>query len=133
VDSRHRAKEFLDFMRHIERASPKDLDLHIILDNSSTQKTAEVKDWLEKQPRIILHFTPTTAYWLYAAEGWLSQLERRAISRGVFNSVTALKDKIRRFSKADNAIPAKPLKWTKNAKSITGSVLRAGENADIVG
>ena len=61
VTDRHRAKEFLDFMRQFERTTPKKLDLHIILDNSSTHKTAEVKEWLEEHPRIKLHFTPTSA------------------------------------------------------------------------
>lgn len=94
VPSRHRAKEFLEFMRQIERSKPKDLDLHVILDNSSTHKTAEVKAWLEKHPRIKLHFTPTSASWLNAVEGWFAQLERRALYRGVFSSVKELKDEI---------------------------------------
>ena len=57
VTERHRAKEFLEFMRQVERSTPKDLDLHVILDNSSTHKTEDVKKWLAKHPRIILHFT----------------------------------------------------------------------------
>ena len=133
VTSRHRAKEFLDFMRQVERSTPKDLDLHIILDNSSTHKTAEVKEWLAEHPRIILHFTPTSASWLNAVEGWFSQLERRAIYRGVFTSVTELKNEIRRFIKAHNALSAKPFKWTKSAKAIIESVQRAKESAGLNG
>ena len=120
-------------MRQVERSTPKDLDLHIILDNSSTHKTAEVKAWLEKHPRIILHFTPTSASWLNAVEGWFSQLERRAIYRGIFNSVTALKDEIKRFIKVHNAVSAKPFKWTKSAKSIIESVQRARESKKVSG
>ena len=67
VTERHRAKEFLEFMRQIERNTPKELDLHVILDNSSTHKTADVNAWLERHPHIKLHFTPTSASRLLAA------------------------------------------------------------------
>ena len=133
VTPRHRAKEFLDFMRQIERSTPKELDLHVILDNSSTHKTAEVKAWLEKHPRIKLHFTPTSASWLNAVEGWFAQLERRALYRGVFSSVKELKDEIHRFIKVHNVMSAKPFKWTKSAKAIIESVQRAKESANITG
>ena len=125
VTKRHRAKEFLDFLRQINQATPKDLDLHIILDNSSTHKTPAVKEWLETHPRFILHFTPTSASWLNAVEGWFAQLERRAIYRGVFTSVKELRDEIHRFIKVHNARSAKPFKWTKTAKSIIEAVDRA--------
>jgi transposase len=133
VTDRHRAKEFLDFMRHIERSTPKDLDLHVILDNSSTHKTAEVNAWLEKRPRIKLHFTPTSASWLNAVEGWFAQLERRAIYRGVFSSVKELKDEIHRFIRVHNAVSAKSFKWTKSAKSIIEAVQRAKESVKVNG
>ena len=133
VTERHRAKEFLEFMRQVERATPKNLDLHVILDNSSTHKTEEVNKWLAKHPRIILHFTPTSASWLNAVEGWFAQLERRAIYRGAFNSVKELKDEIIRFIKVHNTASAKPFKWTKSAKAIIESVQRARESAKING
>ena len=66
---KHRAKEFLDFLRQIDNSTSKELDLHLILDNSSTHKTPEVKKWLTAHPRFILHFTPTSASWLNAVEG----------------------------------------------------------------
>ena len=125
VTKRHRAKEFLDFLRQIDKATQKGLDLHIILDNSSTHKTPAVKKWLKAHPRYILHFTPTSASWLNAVEGWFSQLERRAIHRGVFTSVKELRDEIHRFIKVHNAESAKPFKWTKCAKSIIDAVERA--------
>lgn len=133
VTSRHRAKEFLDFMRQVERSTPKDLDLHVILDNSSTHKTPDVNKWLAKHPRIKLHFTPTSASWLNAVEGWFSQLERRALYRGVFSSVKELRDEINRFIRVHNAASAKPFKWTKTAKSIIEAVQRAKESASITG
>ncbi|ABB32268.1 transposase, IS630 family [Geobacter metallireducens GS-15] len=112
VTKRHRAKEFLYFLRQIDRSVPKELDLHVILDNSSTHKTAEVNKWLAEHPRFILHFNPTSASWLNAVEGWFAQLERRAIHRGVFTSVKELRDEIQRFNKVHNAHSAKPFKWT---------------------
>lgn len=133
VTSRHRAKEFLDFMRQVERSTPKDLDLHVILDNSSTHKTPDVNKWLAKHPRIKLHFTPTSASWLNAVEGWFSQLERRALYRGVFSSVKELRDEINRFIRVHNAASAKPFKWKKTAKSIIDAVQRAKESASITG
>jgi transposase len=122
---RHRGKEFLDFLRQIDRSSPKQLDLHLIIDNSSTHKTPEVQKWLAAHPRFIMHFTPTSASWLNAVEGWFSQLERRAIHRGVFTSVAELRDEIHRFIKVHNSESAKPFKWTKSATTIIGSVERA--------
>jgi len=133
LTKRHRAKEFLDFLRQIEKSTPKELDLHIILDNSSTHKTAEVQKWLAEHSRITLHFTPTSASWLNAVESWFSQLERRSIYRGVFSSVTELRNEIHRFIKAHNATNAKPFKWTKSAAAIIESVQRAKLNANFTG
>ncbi|WP_239990635.1 MULTISPECIES: IS630 family transposase [unclassified Pseudomonas] len=121
ITQRHRAKEFLDSLRQIERSTPAGLDLHVILDNSSTHKTAAIKLWLEKHPRFKLHFTPTSASWLNAVEGWFSQLERRALYRGVFTSVADLKVAIRQFITAHNELSTKPFKWNKTAESIISS------------
>lgn len=118
VTRRHRAQEFLAFLRQIDRSTPADLDLHLILDNSSTHKTEQVTDWLAKHPRFKLHFTPTSASWLNAVEGWFSQLERRSLHRGVFTNVTELRDEIHRYIQVHNRQLAKPFKWTKNAETI---------------
>ena len=128
VTNRHRAKEFLAFLRQIDRAIESPMDLHLILDNSSTHKTKAVRDWLEKHPRFHLHFTPTSASWLNAVEGWFSQLERRAIHRGVFTSVADLKKAIRGFIEAHNAYSAKPFQWTRAADKIIAAVNRAKES-----
>lgn len=122
ITQRHRAKEFLDFLRQIDSNTPAGLDLHVILDHSSIHKTAAIKAWLEKHPRFKLHFTPTSASWLNAVEGWFSQLKRRALYRGVFTSVTDLKTAIRQFIKANNEHSAKPFKWNKTAEAIISSV-----------
>lgn len=91
VEKRSRSKEFLAFLKHVERQTPKDKDLHIVLDNLSAHKTNAVTQWVASQPRIHFHFTPTSASWLNAVEGWFSQLERRALYRGVFSGVAELK------------------------------------------
>ena len=131
VTNRHRAKEFLDFLRQVERSTPKELDLHLILDNSSTHKTKEVNEWLEKHPRIQIHFMPTSASWLNAVEGWFSQLERRALYRGVFSTVKELRDEIHRFIKVHNTKHAKPFRWTKSANAILASVQKAKDSLAI--
>ena len=125
VTNRHRAKEFIAFLKYIEKGTPKDKDLHIILDNLSAHKTADVQKWLSKHPRVHFHFTPTSASWLNAVEGWFAQLERRSLYRGVFTSVTELKDEIKRFVKVHNKYSAKPFRWTKSANKIIASVNRA--------
>jgi transposase len=106
------------FLQQIERSTPAGLDLHVILDNSSTHKTAAIKQWLEKHPRFKLHFTPTSASWPNAVEGWFAQLERRALYRGAFTSVADLKVAIRQFIEAHNEHSTKPLKWNKTAEAI---------------
>jgi transposase len=128
VAARTRAKEFLSFLRQIDHRHPKDKQLHIILDNHSAHKTQEIRNWLQARPYIHFHFTPTSASWLNAVEGWFAQLERRALYRGVFSSVSELKEALMDFIKAHNNGHAKPFKWTKDAKSIIAAMVRAKES-----
>lgn len=125
VTERHTAKEFLEFLAQIDRNVAPELDLHLILDNSSTHKTAEVQTFLQEHPRLRFHFTPTSASWLNAVEGWFSQLERRALYRGVFTSVPALRRELLSYIKTHNAECAKPFVWTKPAACILDAVNRA--------
>jgi transposase len=115
----------LAFLQQIDRSTPAELDLHVILDNSSTHKTLAIKQWLEKHPRFKLHFTPTSASWLNAVEAWFAQLEGRALYRGVFTSVAELKTGIRQLIEAHNEHSAKPFKWNKTAETIISSVHKA--------
>jgi len=119
VTRRHRAQEFIAFLRQIDRATDPTLDLHVILDNSSTHSTREVKTWLKSHERFRLHFTPTSASWLNAVESWFSQLERRALYRGVFSNVTELRNELHRYIAVHNCDLAKPFRWTKSAEIIT--------------
>ena len=132
ITKRHRSREFLDFLRQIEKASPKDMDLHIIMDNSSTHKTEAVTSWLTAHPRVHPHFTPTSASWLNAVESWFSALERKAIHRVTFTSVGDLKKAIQNFIDSHNAYSAKPFKWTKTAEVILQAVEKAKASANII-
>lgn len=125
VTKRTRSKEFLSFLRQIDRQHPKGKELHIILDNHSAHKTPAVNEWLEQRPYIHFHFTPTSASWLNAVEGWFAQLERRALYRGVFSSVNELRDALLEFIRVHNRNSAKPFKWNKDAKTILAAVERA--------
>lgn len=128
VAERTRAKEFLSFLKQIDRSHSKSKELHIILDNHSAHKTKEVMAWLESKPYIQFHFTPTSASWLNAVEGWFAQLERRALYRGVFTSVAELKEALKEFIKVHNKNLAKPFQWTKEAKSIIAAVNKAKQS-----
>ena len=125
VTNKTNAKEFLSFLKLLNRRFSAGKDLHIILDNLSAHKTPAVREWLDAHPRIHLHFTPTSSSWLNAVEGWFAQLERRALYRGVFTSVPELKAELRRFIKVHNSNSAKPFKWTKPASNIIAAVGRA--------
>ena len=125
VANRTRSKEFLSFLRHLDRSTPNDKDLHVVLDNHSAHKTKAVMQWLENRSRIHFHFTPTSSSWLNAVEGWFAQLERRALYRGVFSSVQELNDELLAFINVHNRELAKPFVWKKDAKSILAAVDRA--------
>ena len=125
VANRTNSQEFLSFLKLLNRRTPADKELHVIMDNLSAHKTQEVREWVASQPRIHLHFTPTSSSWLNAVEGWFAQLERRALYRGVFTSVVELKSELENFIKIHNAESAKPFKWTKPASHILATVGRA--------
>lgn len=125
VAKRTRSKEFLSFLRQIDRHHPKGKDLHIILDNHSAHKTPAIVKWLEDRPYIQFHFTPTSASWLNAVEGWFAQLERRALYRGIHTSVGELEAALVDFIKVHNRVLAKPFTWTKDARTIIAAVERA--------
>ena len=94
---RHRHQEFLRFLKVIDAAVPKDLDLHLVLDNYATHKTEPVKKWLLRHPRFHLHFTPTSASWLNLVERWFAELTNKKLRRGAHRSVredVALQDEL---------------------------------------
>jgi len=121
---RHRAKEFLRFLRRIDRHVPKSREVHLVLDNYATHKTPEVKAWLDKHPRFRLHFTPTSASWLNMVERFFAEITSRRIRRGSYTSVGDLEAAIYDYLLQHNAKP-KPFTWTKSAEDILARERRA--------
>jgi transposase len=126
---RHRHQEFLKFLRTIDRSTPKDLDLHLILENYATHNHPEVKAWLSKHPRFIFHFVPTSSSWLNMVERWLSQITQKRIRRGTFPSVSHLIDAIIHYIESTNSNP-KPFVWTATVEAILNKVKQANEALD---
>ena len=102
---------------------PAGLDVHLILDNSSTHKTPAIHRWLARHPRFHLHFTPTGASWINLVERWFAALTEKQLRRGVHRSTRELEDAIRLYIELGNAHP-KPFIWTKTADEILASVAR---------
>jgi transposase len=123
---RHRHDEFLAFLKTINRETPRDLDLHLIVDNYATHKHAAVERWLIRHPRVHLHFTPTSASWLNLVERFFGELTQKRIRRGVFKSVKELEDAIRAHLDHRNRDP-KPLVWTASVQAILNKVRRGNE------
>jgi transposase len=114
---RHRHQEFLRFLKLIDAAVPKDLDLHLVLDNYATHKAPKVKEWLIRHPRFHLHFTPTSASWLNLVERWFAELTTRKLRRSAHRSVVELEADVRAWTNEWNANP-RPFVWTKTADQI---------------
>lgn len=119
----HRHQEFLRFLKRLDDAYPRKLDLHLILDNYGTHNHPNVKAWLAAHPRFVLHFTPTGSSWLNLVERWFRELTDKQIRRGTFGSVAELTRAIRQFITAYNGDP-KPFVWTATAQSIIDKVSR---------
>ena len=113
----HTHKEFIKFLNAVERAVPAGKVIHAIADNYATHKHPNVMTWLTDHPRWTFHFTPTSASWLNAVEGFFSTITRRKIRRGVFKSVAELQDAIERYIKAHNKT-SMPFLWTASASAI---------------
>jgi transposase len=120
---RHRSTEFRHFLDTIDAAVPAPLDVHLILDNYGTHKTALVHRWLAKRPRFHLHFTPTGASWINLVERWFATLTEKQIRRGTHRSTRELESAIKTYLTITNGMP-KPFIWTKTADEILASVAR---------
>ena len=120
---RHRHQEYLSFLRHIDQSVPKNLDVHLIVDNYATHKHPKVRAWLARRPRFHVHFTPTYASWLNQVERWFGLITQQAIRRGSFKSVRELVSRIEHFVKHYNT-HARPFLWTATAASILQKVER---------
>jgi transposase len=124
-------KEFITFLKRIDRCVKKHLDIHLVLDNYATHKTPAVNRWLAKHRRFHVHFTPTSASWLNLVERFFAEITQKRIRRGAFASVTELKDAIHDYLDRHNANP-KPFVWTKSAEIILAKERRALEALEAV-
>jgi transposase len=120
---RHRAVQFREFLDLIETQVPRDLDVHLIMDNYGTHKTPRIRAWLAKRPRFHVHFTPTYGSWLNLVERWFAELTTKQIKRGAHRSVPELERAIWEFLDVHNEDP-KPFEWTKSADEILASIAR---------
>lgn len=120
---RHRSLEFRKFLDLIDAQVPAALEVHIILDNYGTHKSALIRKWFAKRPRFHLHFTPTYGSWLNLVERWFAELTNKRIRRGVFRSVKELEAAIRDYIDVHNEDPT-PFVWTKTADEILNSIAR---------
>jgi len=120
---RHRAAEFRKFLDEIGRRVPPDLDIHVVMDNSSTHKTKLIRSWFAKRPRWHVHFTATSASWINQVERFFGLLTDQQIRRGAHRSTKELEAAINAFIDARNADP-KPFRWTKSADDILASIAR---------
>jgi len=119
LSARHTSADFLTFMRKVVRQYP-DRELHVILDNSSSHGTPEVRSWLAEHPKVHFHYTPTSASWLNQVEGFFGVLGKQSLSVTNFPSTRSLRDHLAAFMRAWNRNPT-PFVWTKPAGAIIRS------------
>ena len=123
MTARHRAVEFKRFLARIDQAVPAGLDVHVIVDNSSTHSTPEIRRWLVRHPRFQLHFTPTYSSWLNLVERWVAELTSKWLQRGTHRSVAELTSSIQSWIDTWNQNP-RPFVWTKTADQILENITR---------
>jgi transposase len=125
---RHSHKEFLAFLNALVREFPRK-PLHVVLDNSSTHSTPEIKAWLARHPRVHFHFTPTSASWLNMVEIWFSILTKQQVRRGVYHDVPELIAAIEYFIDGYNE-RAQPFVWTKTAEQILAKAVQKQDTSE---
>ena len=128
---RHRHQEFIRFLNAVEAEVPAGKLIHAIVDNYATHKHPKVRAWLANHPRWTFHFTPTSASWLNAVEGFFAKLTRRRLKRGVFRSVVDLQAAINRFVEETNADP-KPFVWTADPNRVLAAVKRGKQTLESI-
>ena len=126
---RHRNQEFLKFLRTLAKEFPGRVPLHLVMDNYGTHKHENVRAWLKRHPRFVLHFVPTSSSWLNLVERWFGELDNKAIRRGVFRSVDDLKASIDAFLATWNQNP-RPYVWTATVESITEKLKRCRQTLE---
>jgi len=128
---RHRHQEFIRFPNTIEGEIPAGRIIHVILDNYGSHKHPKVPAWLDRRPRFVSHYTPKSASWLNAVEGFFAKLSKRRLKRGVFRSLVDLQGAIKRFLAETNDNP-KPFVWTADPNKIIAAVRRGYQALDSI-
>ena len=128
---RHRSQEFRRFLDTIETHVPAELDVHLILDNYGTHKSAMIRKWFAKRRRFHVHFTPTYGSWINLVERWFAEITNKRIRRGVFRSVKELETAIREYIDVHNETP-KPFVWTRTADQILASIARFAQRTTAI-
>src|ERR1700722_13875504 len=128
---RHRHQEFIRFLNTIEAQVPAGKVIHVVVDNYATHRHPKVRHWLARHPRWTFHFTPTSASWLNAVEGFFAKLTRQRLKRGVFQSVVDLQLTINRFVDDINADP-KPFVWTADPKRVLAAIKRGKQTLESI-
>jgi len=121
---RHRHQEWIKFLKQIDKETPAELDLHLIVDNYSTHKHPKVERWLKRHRRFHMHFTPTASSWLNLIERWFREITDKRIRRGTFHSVQALVKAIESYIAEHNENPRSFI-WTAKAEQILAKIRRA--------
>ena len=127
--ARHRHQEFLKFLKRLDQEFPKNLKLHVVMDNYGTHKHPRVQNWLKRHPRFIPHFIPTSSSWLNLVERWFGELTGKRIRRGTFVSVADLKQAIEEFLSQWNSDP-QPFVWTATVDSIVAKLSRCKQTLE---
>ena len=127
--ARHRHQEFLKFLKRLDGEFPREMKLHLVMDNYGTHKHPAVRNWLERHPRFVPHFIPTSSSWLNLVERWFGELTGKRIRRGVFPSVADLVAAIEEYLHAWNTDP-KPFIWTATVESIVEKVARCKQTLE---
>ena len=128
---RHRHQEFIRFLNRIERDVPAGKLIQVVLDNYATHKHPKVQAWLARHERWTFHYTPTSASWLNAVEGFFAKLTSRRLKRGVFHSLVDLQTAINRYLAEHNQAP-KPFVWTAEPEAILAKVKRGHQALETI-
>jgi len=130
IEKRHTHVEWLRFLKQLNRETPKELDLHLIIDNYCTHKHKKVKEWLSKHPRFHIHYTPTSSSWLNLVERFFADLTNDVVREGSFTSVRQLVRDIETYLAERNLNP-KPYKWKAKGEEILRKIQKAKQIAGI--
>ena len=126
---RHRHQEFLRFLRRLDQEFPGPVPLHLVMDNYGTHQHPKVRDWLQRHPRFVSHFVPTSSRWLNRIERWFAELTTKRVRRGSFHSVEDLEKAIAEFLAIWNEHP-QPFVWTATVESIKEKLSRCRQTLE---